>query len=390
MSVSPTIQECAARHGGDVTRLVQILRDVQAAQGWLAPESIDVIAQVLGVPRVHVEATATFYHLLHTRSHGAYEILFSDNIVDRMQGKAEMMAYLCERMWLEPGKVSEDGLVYVGNTSDTGLGDQGPAALVNGLALPSLDRTRLDLIAGLIRNGKPVDEWPRMLFDVALNVRRAGMLLAEPLPAGAAVRRALELGPDGVLAELEASGLRGRGGAGFGTAVKWASCRRAPGVEHFVVCNADEGEPGTFKDRVLLQGHADLLFDGMTVAARVAGARRGLVYLRGEYLYLADSLARILQRRRDEGLLGAGIAGEPGFDFDIEIHLGAGAYICGEESALLESLEGTTGTPSQPPAVSRHPWLSRSADDRQQRRDLRVRRKDHRPWRRMVRRKRHA
>jgi [NiFe] hydrogenase diaphorase moiety large subunit len=358
MSASQTIQECAARHRGDVTRLVQILREVQAAQGWVAAESIDAIAQALGVPRVQVEAAATFYHLLHTRSHGAYEILFSDNIVDRMQGKAEMMAYLCERMWLEPGKVSEDGLVYVGDTSDTGLGDQGPAALVNGLALPSLDRTRLDLIAGLIRNGKPVAEWPRMLFDVALNVRRAGMLLAEPLPPGAAVRRALELGPDGVLAELEASGLRGRGGAGFSTAVKWASCRRAPGVEHFVVCNADEGEPGTFKDRVLLQGYADLLFDGMTVAARVIGARRGVVYLRGEYLYLATPLTRILQRRRDEGLLGAGIAGELGFDFDIEIHLGAGAYVCGEESALLESLEGRPGRPrNRPPYPDTHGYL---------------------------------
>jgi [NiFe] hydrogenase diaphorase moiety large subunit len=360
MNAPPTINDCVARHGSDATRLVQVLRDVQAAQGTLGPSTIDAVAQALRVPRVRVHAVATFYHLLHTRSHGVYEILFSDNIVDRMQGKAEMMAYLCERMWLEPGKVSEDGLVYVGSTSDIGMGDQGPAALVNGHALPCLDRTRLDLVAGLIRNGKPLADWPRMLFDVAQNVRRTDDLLGKPPARGLAVRHALDLGADQVLAELEVSGLRGRGGAGFKAAVKWASCRRAAGDAHYVICNADEGEPGTFKDRVLLQGYADLVFDGMTVAARVVGARSGLLYLRGEYLYLADALEQTLQRRRDDNLLGERILGEAGFDFDIEIRLGAGAYICGEESALIESLEGQPGRPrNRPPYPDTHGYRGR-------------------------------
>ncbi len=355
MNASLTVNECVARHGCDATRLVQILRDVQAARGALVPPMIDAVAQSLHMPRAQVLAAATFYHLLHTRSHGVYEILFSDNIIDRMQGKDALMAYLCERMWLEPGKVSEDGLVYVGSTSDIGMGDQGPAALVNGYALPSLDRTRLDLIAGLIRNGKPLSDWPRMLFDVAQNVRRADRLLTDPPPRGLAVKRVLELGADGLLAELDVSGLRGRGGAGFKAAVKWASCRRAPGDAHYVICNADEGEPGTFKDRVLLQGYADLVLDGMTIAARVVGAVTGLLYLRGEYLYLVDALERTLQRRRDENLLGARILGEADFDFDIEIRLGAGAYICGEESALIESLEGKPGRPrNRPPYPDTH------------------------------------
>jgi [NiFe] hydrogenase diaphorase moiety large subunit len=355
MNASLTVNECVARHGFDATRLVQILRDVQAAEGALVPAKIDAVAQALQMPRAQVLAAASFYHLLHTRSHGVYEILFSDNIIDRMQGKDELMAYLCERMWLEPGKVSEDGLVYVDSTSDIGMGDQGPAALVNGYALPSLDRTRLDLIAGLIRNGKPLSEWPRMLFDVTQNIRRADRLLKDPPLPGLAIKRALELGVEGVLSELDASGLRGRGGAGFKAAAKWASCRRAAGSAHYVICNADEGEPGTFKDRVLLQGYADLVVDGMTIAARVVGALAGLLYLRGEYLYLAEALERILQRRRDEHLLGARILGEDGFDFDIEIRVGAGAYICGEESALIESLEGKPGRPrSRPPYPDTH------------------------------------
>ncbi len=381
---------CALRHGGNPTKLLQILREMQTQSGHLGPEAIDAVANALGLPRVRVEATATFYHLLHAESRGVYEILFSDNIVDHMQGKRELMAYLCERMWLAPERVSEDGLVYVGSTSDIGLGDQGPAALINGWPLPLLDHNRLDLIAGLIRNRKPLADWPSMLFEVAPNIRRGDALLAEPHAAGSAIARVLETGAEGMLEELERASPRGRGGAGFKTAVKWASCRSAPGRLRYVICNADEGEPGTFKDRALLQEHADLVFDGMTVAARVVGAKHGLLYLRGEYLFLVKALEAVLQRRREDGLLGNRILGEAGFDFDIAIDLGAGAYICGEESALIESAEGKAGPTAQPTAVSGHVWLSRAADRRQQRRDLCLRREDRGARRRLVRGDRHA
>jgi [NiFe] hydrogenase diaphorase moiety large subunit len=349
---------CVMRHGGDPTRLLQVLRDVQGDLGHLGPEAIDAVARALHLPRVRVEATATFYHLLHAESHGAYEVLFSDNITDHIQGKAELMAYLCERMWLAPEKLSEDGLVYVGSTSDIGLGDQGPAALVNGRPLPALDHNRLDLIAGLIRNRKPLSAWPGMLFEVAPNIRRSDALLSEPHPPGAAVLRVLDMGGAAMLEELERASPRGRGGAGFRTAVKWASCRAAQGSDRCVICNADEGEPGTFKDRALLQAHAELVFDGMTVAARVVRATRGILYLRGEYLFLAEQLERILQRRRDEGLLGSHILGAADFDFDIAIELGAGAYVCGEESALIESAEGKPGRPrNRPPYPVTHGYL---------------------------------
>jgi len=167
----------------------------------------------------------------------------------------------------------------------------------------------------------------------------------EGLPSGIS-------GPSAMLDEIKRANLRGRGGAGFATGLKWEACRNAqmkPGQQRFVVCNADEGEPGTFKDRVLLGTYADLVFEGMTVAAYTIGARRGFLYLRGEYRYLLDPLNAILERRRKEKLLGTDILGIPGADFDIEIHLGAGAYVCGEESALIESLEGKRGTPRNRP-----------------------------------------
>ncbi len=119
--------------------------------------------------------------------------------------------------------------------------------------------------------------------------------------------------------------------------------------EHFIVCNADEGEPGTFKDRVLLSSYADSVFEGMTLCGGTVGAKKGFLYLRGEYLYLVEALEKTLQERRDANLLGKNINGHEGFDFDIEIHLGAGAYVCGEESALIESLEGKRGIPRKRP-----------------------------------------
>jgi [NiFe] hydrogenase diaphorase moiety large subunit len=125
-----------------------------------------------------------------------------------------------------------------------------------------------------------------------------------------------------------------------------------------VVCNADEGEPGTFKDRVLFSRQADLVFEGMTICALAVGAKKGFLYLRGEYRYMLETLQAVLQRRRDSNLLGANILGKSGFDFDIDIHLGAGAYICGEESALIESLEGKRGVPrNRPPFPVTHGYL---------------------------------
>jgi len=349
MDPADAVDQAVARHGAEPSRLLAILRSVQDEAGCIPAGILGRIAGALRLTRAQVEATASFYHLLHEKPRGAYEILFSDNIVDHMAGQADLLRWFCEELLVERGKPSEDGLVYVDSTSDIGLADQAPGALVNGRLVPSLDRNKLGLIANLIREQRALEHWPAMLFEVPDNVRKAGPLLGERLEPGAALRRALALGADGILGELDAANLRGRGGAGFKTAAKWGSARKAKGKAHYVICNADEGEPGTFKDRVLLNSHADPVFEGMTIAARALGATKGLLYLRGEYLSLVDGLQAVLARRRAEGLLGPRILGAPGFDFDIEIVLGAGAYICGEESALIESLEGKPGRPRNRP-----------------------------------------
>jgi [NiFe] hydrogenase diaphorase moiety large subunit len=376
------VRAVVARRGHDPTQLVQVLREVQEDCGHLPPRALALVARYLRVPYARVSGVASFYSFLATEPVGAYRLLFSDCVTAHLRGSAGLLDALCERLWVEPGKLSEDGLVSVARTSCIGLCDQGPALLVNGRPVPGLDAAGITRIADLVLARVPFAHWPDDLFRVADNVRRTDALLGHGFAPGDPIRAALQrgsqgrseqpanqrswreayvgaaLGPLATLEEIKRSNLRGRGGAGFTTGTKWEACRHATGQARYVVCNADEGEPGTFKDRVLLARHADLLFDGMTVAAYAVGAGHGLVYLRGEYRYLLEPLQATLERRRTEHLLGDAICGQPGFDFDVEIHVGAGSYVCGEESALIESLEGKRGVPrNRPPFPVTHGYL---------------------------------
>ncbi|MBA4382109.1 MAG: NADP oxidoreductase [Sideroxydans sp.] len=352
------LQQVIGLYGNDPTKLLQILREVQEHLGFIPNPAVSFIAETLNIPRNRIESVASFYSFLHLKSQGTYRVLFSDNITDRMLGSQALMERMCQQLWLQPGKVSEDGLVSIGTTSCTGMCDQGPAMLVNERAITKLTHQRIQEIGQLIRNRTPLSDWPADFFQVEDNIQRAGLLLGNTLTYGETLQAGIALGGAAIVEEVKRSGLRGRGGAGYPTGLKWEACRNAQGKEHYVVCNADEGEPGTFKDRVLLTRQADLVFEGMTLCALAVGAKKGFLYLRGEYRYLLDHLLGVLQRRRDSDLLGHDILGIKGFDFDIEIHLGAGAYICGEESALIESLEGERGVPrNRPPFPVTHGYL---------------------------------
>ena len=355
-----TVSELLDAHQRDPTRLLQLLRDVQAASGqWLPPRVLTEVANGLGLPRAHVEGVAGFYAFLHLEPVGRFRVLVSDNITDVFAGSHDTLRALSERLHVEPGHVRTDGVVSLDRTSCTGLCDQPPAILVNGRAITRVVGERLDAVVACIEAGTPVDRWPEALLHVDEGIRQRGPVLSSRLAPGAALRRVLEQGHDARTKTLEAARLRGRGGAGFPVVTKWETCRTAPG-DSVVVCNADEGEPGTFKDRVLLATCADLVVEGMTVAAHCTEATTGFIYLRGEYTFLEGHLRGVLERRRREGLLGQGILGERGFDFDIDLHLGAGAYVCGEETALIESLEGKRGVPRhRPPFPVTNGYLGR-------------------------------
>jgi [NiFe] hydrogenase diaphorase moiety large subunit len=315
------------------------------------------IARHLDIPFARVLSVVEFYSFLSLEPLGQYDLRLSDSITDHLLGSLDLAQILSERLRVGFGKTRDDGKVSLSSTSCTGLCDQGPAGLINGRPLTRLDAARVAAISEHIEAGVPVEDWPESWFEVEDRIFRRDLLLEGDLPPGTALRQLIERSHEDTLQEMDRSGLRGRGGAGFKTASKWRFCHEGPegsipgdpSIPRYVVCNADEGEPGTFKDRVILSHKAHEVFEGMTVCARVIGARQGFVYLRGEYAFLKAPLERVLAERRQADLLGASILGTEGFDFDIRIHLGAGAYICGEESALIESLEGKRGHPRNRP-----------------------------------------
>jgi [NiFe] hydrogenase diaphorase moiety large subunit len=248
------------------------------------------------------------------------------------------------------------------DTSCIGMNDQEPAAIINGIVFTNLTPYRVGKLIEELKAGKELEEAiyescgdgnnadPDIHSMVYNHIRKRSILLDRNYERFEVLKNKLSnYSPQDIIQIIEDSNLRGRGGAGFPTGMKWRFGRLVEGEHRIIICNADEGEPGTFKDRVMLTEFADLVFEGMVIAAYATGADMGLVYLRYEYRYLLKNLNRILDEMRSENLLGSNIRGIRDFNFDIRIQLGAGAYVCGEESALIESLEGKRGEPRDKP-----------------------------------------
>ena len=329
--------------------LLQYLYDIQYQFSCIPQAAIEQLSETLSLTPAHIKGVISFYSFLHEQPRGSYDILFSDSITDHMLGSRKLMARLCDKLAVIPGTPRQDGRVSVDTTSCTGMCEQGPALLVNGWTITRLNNSRIDDIARLVETGTDVEQWPVEFFQVDDNIQRRDLMLNDASADGDALAALIQHGGEHILKQIEDSALRGRGGAGFTTGMKWRFCKQAEADQRYVVCNADEGEPGTFKDRVLLNSYANKVFDGMTLCAGIIGASKGFLYLRGEYRYLREPLEQVLAQRRETGLLGSSILGKAGFDFDIDIHMGAGAYICGEESSLIESLEGKRGIPRKRP-----------------------------------------
>lgn len=321
--------------------LLHVLHAHQQRYHYISDDAITEIADRLELPRTQVEAVTEFYSFFHRQPRGRFDILFSNC---SSCGDLHLMQQLCKRLTLQVGNTRSDGAVSIDQTSCIGMCDHGASALVNGRTITALSEENIEEMAQLIESNTDLSSWPANWFQIGNNIRREGLLLSESIEPDSVLQAAIRCSSDEILNEITASGLKGRGGAGFSTAMKWKLCRDAASDQHYVICNADEGEPGTFKDRILLNSHADTLFGGMTVCAKAIGANQGFLYLRGEYRYMLGALEATLQRRRESALLGKNILGS-GFDFDVSIIVGAGAYICGEESALIESIEEKPGTP---------------------------------------------
>jgi [NiFe] hydrogenase diaphorase moiety large subunit len=349
MSIEAFVTAISSRTSNRPERLLQYLYEIQYQYSSIPQEAISLLGKKLSLTESHIRGVISFYSFLHETPRGKFDLLLSDSISDHMLGSRELLDQLCTRLGVAPGTPRSDGRVSINTTSCTGMCDQGPALLVNGWTVTRLDANRINRITALIESDTAIEQWPEEFFQVTDNIQRREILLNDNADDGDALRALIERGEQYILEQVIASGLRGRGGAGFKTGKKWSICKQTESEQRYVICNADEGEPGTFKDRALLNSYADRVVEGMTLCAGIIGATQGFLYLRGEYRYLREPLEQVLQKRRETGLLGNNILGKNGFDFDIEIHMGAGAYICGEESALIESLEGKRGIPRNRP-----------------------------------------
>ncbi len=347
-------------HGNDRHRMLDILREVQDRYRCISASTMEKIAACTGLTRIEVEGVASFYSFLSLTPKGRVTIRLCDDIVDRFKGLADVACVFEEVLGIRVGETSDDGAFSLEYTPCIGMCDQAPAAMVNDVVLTALTAESARTCAEALKAGQTPEHLVSERFGMltpheravrmaASNIRHAGEVLLGPVPDDAGLDKALAMTPSQIIATIEGSGLRGCGGAGFTTGHKWRFAAAERAEKRFVICNADEGEPGTFKDRVLLTERPHLLIEGMTIAARAVGASEGILYLRGEYVYLRDLLTEVLEERRRRGLLGKAILGIRGFDFDIRLQLGAGAYICGEEGALISSCEGLPGEPKTRP-----------------------------------------
>ena len=354
------IKELVRKHTPDRTALLDVVADVQKELGCIPPEAAREIAAHLGLSAVDVEGVVTFYHFFSETPVGRYAVYLNTNIVSIMNGREAVARAFEREAGCRFGEVTPDGLIGLHDTSCIGMNDQEPSAIINGVVFTRLNEAQVKDLVKAMKTGKDIDQMVWELGDganqsdlvhsmVRNDIRKAGPVILAPFEVGAALKKAVSLKPEEVINEIKLSNLLGRGGAGFPTGLKWEFCRREQSGSHYVACNADEGEPGTFKDRVILTQMPHLLFEGMAVAGYAVGAETGILYLRSEYAYLRAYLENVLTRLRAAGILGRNAAGKNGFNFDIQIKLGAGAYICGEESALLESAEGKRGEPRDRP-----------------------------------------
>ncbi|MEU2745819.1 NADH-ubiquinone oxidoreductase-F iron-sulfur binding region domain-containing protein [Streptomyces collinus] len=327
--------------------------------GWISEGALDYLCRRLTVPPAEAYGVATFYAMFSVEPRPATVLHVCTDLACAAAGAPELCAGIEARLGLGSG-------VSVVRSPCLGLCERAPAALAIKAGDPvrtavSAPATVEEAVLAASSPGSAPEEppaapaVPQAGQDGLMLLHRVGVVDPSSLDdyrahgGYTALRRAFELGPAGVIREVTDSGLVGRGGAAFPTGRKWQATASQPDRPHYLVCNADESEPGTFKDRVLMEGDPYALVEAMTIAGYATGAHKGYLYLRGEYPRALHLLEHAIARARARGLLGDDVLGQ-GYAFDIEIRRGAGAYICGEETALFNSIEGYRGEPrSKPP-----------------------------------------
>ena len=336
--------------------LLPALHAAQRHYGWLSEPVAAAVAQALHVPLADVFGVIDFYAMLHRQPIGRTVIQVCSSPACALANGDAVTDALCKQLQIKRNEVSADGAFTVETAPCLGLCDHAPALLVGELAVGHADSKVPSTICS------PDGPSPASLVggDIRILTGNCGQgrptSLAYYQASGGytGLKKALTMTPQAVITEVKAAGLVGRGGAAFPTGVKWEGAANAPGEPKYIVCNADESEPGTFKDRILMEDDPHRVLEGIIIAAHAVGARNGYIYVRGEYPSAFKIMSAAAAAARQAGIIGNNLLGST-LNFEIEMRLGAGAYICGEETALLESIEGKRGLPRiKPPFPTTH------------------------------------
>jgi NADH-quinone oxidoreductase subunit F len=332
--------------------LLPALLKAQSLFGYISEDIARQIGSELTIPLADITGVIEFYSMLHDQPTADGVIRVCTSPTCSSQGAKQVLADLGQVLKLAPGMATSDGKYYLERTECLGLCDQAPSALIDQTPVGHATAERVLSVQD--------DFLTNVYSDTPVLTRRFGIIdptniqdyLAHEGFIG--FRRALEYGSDEICSSMKGSGLLGRGGAAFSTELKWESAASAPGLTKYIVCNADESEPGTFKDRVLLEKDPYAVLEGMLIAGFAIGAKKGFIYIRGEYPRAQVIFQQVLESAYAHGYLGNQIL-DSDFSFEVELRSGAGAYICGEETALFESIEGKRGFPRlKPPFPTTH------------------------------------
>jgi NADH-quinone oxidoreductase subunit F len=342
--------EEVAGHGR--TMLLPALLEAQKRFNHIPEEIAVEIGQALKIPLADISGVIEFYSMLTPKPTGETVIRVCTSPTCSAHGGRQLYQSLLSDFDLQNSAATSDGKYYIEKVECLGLCDQAPAVLINetaiGHAVPDL------LINDVKSYQTPVYGEEKIITKRIGKINPTSIDDYISQDGFSGLRNALSIESDYICDFMENSGLLGRGGAAFVTRRKWESAASADGEPKYIVCNADESEPGTFKDRVLLENDPFAILEGMLIAGFAIGAEKGFIYIRGEYPQAQKIFTQSIHAARQRGYIGNNILGS-GFSFDVELRSGAGAYICGEETALFESIEGKRGFPRlKPPYPTTH------------------------------------
>ena len=363
MQLSPKLsakfEQLQTRYPVKRSALIPMMMYAQDEYGYITDEMIEEIAGRLELRPVQVEETLEFYSMLRRKPMGKHHVQVCTNVACMLRGGTELLAHAKKRLEIGNKETTPDGVFSLEEVECIGACTGAPAMQVNydfyeGVTPRNFDRLIEELDKG--QHPAPVAVitgalHERNKLETPLISKRWGIKDSRKIDVFLenggyqALEKALkQMTPDTIIDEVKKSSLRGRGGAGFPTGMKWSFVPKDSPKPKYVICNADESEPGTCKDRPLMEMDPHQLIEGIIIAGRAINAHHGFIYIRGEYRYVLDIVDEAIEEAYARGYLGKNILGS-GFDFDLLIHTGAGAYECGEESALMESLEGKRGNP---------------------------------------------